>query len=79
MNGVKQYCTLKVGDLLLGIEVGEIQVDNSRSSSLEFGSSSRKGCGDRGRLGKVNPGVGDPDSYVGKRSQRPDGRHGLWS
>lgn len=25
MNGVKQYCTLKVGDLLLGIEVGEIQ------------------------------------------------------
>ena len=25
MNDVKQYCTLKVGDLLLGIEVGEIQ------------------------------------------------------
>ncbi len=25
MNDLKQYCTLKVGDLLLGIEVGEIQ------------------------------------------------------
>ena len=25
MTDFKQYCTLKVGDLLLGIEVGEIQ------------------------------------------------------